>query len=187
MDSVPAPPARRHRARPVLVALATPFLLLGAPSAMAADSAGIGQTDAAFSPTTPGPTITAIQELVEDGTVSDELSEALGYHPEERDGFATDPAGACSSPVELPASFDIACQTHDLGYDLLRAAEEAGETIPPELRSQLDQQFYQRISDTCTGPTCEAAALVTRIAVSANTLRQGGGAPVAEEWPWSDW
>lgn len=118
---------------------------------------------------------------------SDELVDELGYRPGVVDGHATNPDGDCSSPVPLPASFEPACRTHDLGYDLLRVADRTGETIPPHTRRNLDRQLASQMTASCEDGNviCRAAATVAHVAVAANTLRQHNGAPVEEWFPWS--
>ncbi|AHW62902.1 Putative secreted protein [Corynebacterium glyciniphilum AJ 3170] len=120
---------------------------------------------------------------------SGDLVAELGYRPGTQDGHATNPAGDCSSPVPLPESFEPACMTHDLGYDLLRVADRTGEAIPEHTRRDLDRQMAEQMRDSCAegGPGtagCRAMARVAHAAVAANTLRQHNGAPVEEWFPW---
>lgn len=133
---------------------------------------------------TEGAATAALQELVSTGTVPTGLQDSLGYRPVSENGYAGNPGGDCSSPVALPASFQAACRTHDLGYDLLRMAEEQGESIAPELRRAVDQQFFNRIMETCGSVECEAKARAAATVVTVNTIRQHSGAPVEESWPW---
>ena len=119
-----------------------------------------------------------------------EITGDLGYQPVVVDGVPSDPAGDCSSPVPLPASFTPACLTHDLGYDLLRVADATGEAIPTGVRPALDRQLASRMAGSCTesglrGVGCRAMAGVADAAVTANSWRQNDGAPVKETWPWS--
>ena len=96
------------------------------------------------------------------------------------------PDGDCSSPVELPASFDNACRTHDLGYDLLRIAHDHDVPIPEGLRRALDSQLGARMHASCGGTDvagCHMIAAAAEAAVAANTIRQAGGTPVHEELP----
>ena len=120
--------------------------------------------------------------------MSPELVAELGYTPGVQNGLAMNPEGDCSSPVTLPESFEPACQTHDLGYDLLRVAERTGEQIPGGLRASLDRQMADQMRGSCRaggGAGCRAMAVVAHVGVGVNTMRQGNGAPVAE--PWLDW
>lgn len=116
---------------------------------------------------------------------SEELVAELGYRPGTQDGHAMNPDGDCSSPVPLPESFEPACMTHDLGYDLLRVADRTGEPIPAHTRRDLDRQMAEQMRASCDGAAgCRAMAGVAHAAVAANTLRQHNGAPVEEWFPW---
>ncbi|HIW90460.1 MAG TPA: hypothetical protein H9870_02170 [Candidatus Corynebacterium avicola] len=117
--------------------------------------------------------------------ISGELVDELGYTPQVEDGLAMNPQGDCSSPVTLPASFEPACRTHDLGYDLLRVADRTGEHIPSELRSHLDRQMADRMRASCDTAGCKAMSVAAHVGVGLNTTRQGNGAPVSE--PWLEW
>lgn len=127
----------------------------------------------------------------------------LGYRPALEGRIASKADGDCSSPVPLPASFEPACRTHDLGYDLLRLAHRNGDPLPKALRRDLDAQFSRAIHASCDehggrkagghrfslqaraeNAGCHAMASIAYKAVQANTLRQGNGAPVAESLPW---
>lgn len=107
----------------------------------------------------------------------------------DEDGFPTDPTGQCSSPVPLPDSFEPACGTHDLGYDLLRVADSKGEEIPTDLRPSMDRQLVTRIGGTCPSAVlpkvgCRLTVTAVDAVLSVNTWRQGSGAPVSEVLPW---
>lgn len=120
------------------------------------------------------------------GYFAPETIVALGYEPGVADGVAMRPDGDCSSPVELPESFDNACRTHDLGYDLLRIANDHGAPIPEGLRRSLDSQLGARMHASCGGSGnagCHMVAAAAEAAVAANTIRQAGGTPVHEELP----
>ena len=114
----------------------------------------------------------------------DALVAELGYRPGTQDGYAMNPDGDCSSPVPLPDSFEPACMTHDLGYDLLRVADRTGETIPSDTRRNLDRRMAAQMRASCTDDGCRVMATVAHTAVAANTLRQRNGAPVQEWFPW---
>lgn len=165
----------------------------------------------AVAPLVPGPAATAAQELASHtwqtaatpegmdavqaqawiAALPEELVDALGYTPVVVDGIPADPHGDCSSPVPLPTSFIPACLTHDLGYGLMRVADGVGERIPAGVRPALDRQLATRMRESCDdgAPTsrtvCRAMSGVADVAVTANSWRQGDGAPVAEKWPWS--
>ncbi|WP_342004095.1 hypothetical protein [Corynebacterium bovis] len=78
-----------------------------------------------------------------------DLVRDLGYEPTVADGHPENPGGGCSSPVPLPARFEPACRTHDLGYDLLRVAGRRGEPVPPAIRRGLDRQLADRMHAAC--------------------------------------
>lgn len=139
-----------------------------------ADTGGVGAIDAA--------TRLAAGEK---GTsyFPEELVAELGYMPGTQNGHATNPTGDCSSPVTLPESFEPACMTHDLGYDLLRVADRTGETIPENTRRDLDRRMASQMRESCNSLGCRAMASAAHIGVGANTIRQGNGAPVSEGWP----
>jgi hypothetical protein len=96
------------------------------------------------------------------------------------------PDGGCSSPIALPAVFDLPCKAHDLGYDVLRAAAAKGHPLGPWARDLLDSTFGRRLHTACEGSdgfgrvTCEVAAEVASAAVRFNSWRQHSGPPVVE-------
>ena len=127
----------------------------------------------------------------------------LGYEPALERRIASKADGDCSSPISLPESFEPACRTHDLGYDLLRLAHRNGDPLPEGLRRELDAQFSRGIHASCDeneegthggsgvplrarleNAGCHAMASIAYKAVQVNTLRQGNGAPVEESLPW---
>lgn len=191
----------------------TLVLALGGSAAVASPAETVAETTAETVTETavdaaPGPAVAAAQDLAAlrpagaaaDGSEAaarrwtDALPaavvDALGYTPVTVDGMPADPAGDCSSPVPLPTSFTPACLTHDLGYDLLRVADATGERIPAGVRPALDRQLASRMVASCTGGPvagagCRLVAGVADAAVTANSVRQGDGAPVKEHWPWA--
>lgn len=191
------------------VAVALVFALGGSTAAASPVDPAPGENTADVvdaAPALPGSAVAAAQDLAAVGVDGDEDAEsdaeawitslpgeitgALGYQPVVVDGVPSDPAGDCSSPVPLPASFTPACLTHDLGYDLLRVADATGEAIPTGVRPALDRQLASRMAGSCTesglrGVGCRAMAGVADAAVTANSWRQNDGAPVKETWPWS--
>src|SRR5918998_420015 len=74
---------------------------------------------------------------------------AMGYSPVLVDGMLVHPRGDCSSPVPLPSEFETACLAHDLGYDLLRFADRAGDPLGPWARQALDRQLDERLHEAC--------------------------------------
>ncbi|GAC83638.1 hypothetical protein [Gordonia paraffinivorans] len=106
---------------------------------------------------------------------------SMGYTPLVEDGFPINPDGDCSSPVPLPDRFTPLCRTHDLGYDVLRAAARTGHPLDAWARLSLDRMLIDRMHRSCTDPACHAAAQAARIGLAWNTWRQFGGPPVAGE------
>ncbi|GAA4816745.1 hypothetical protein [Tomitella cavernea] len=106
-----------------------------------------------------------------------------GYRPAVEDGMLVNPAGGCSSPVPLPASFAGACRAHDLGYDLLRYADAQGLQLGPWARRGLDAQLAERLHAVCAPheTVCRAAADAAAAAVDVNSWRQGYGVPLHED------
>ncbi|MDH3010815.1 hypothetical protein [Gordonia alkanivorans] len=105
----------------------------------------------------------------------------MGYTPAVVAGAPSDPNGDCSSPVPLPDRFTPLCRTHDLGYDLLRAAATDGRPLGSWARFALDRMLIDAMQRSCSNPACDAAARVARIGLSWNTWRQFGGPPTRHE------
>lgn len=110
-----------------------------------------------------------------------------GYRPRVEQGLLVNPGGDCSSPVPLPAEFEIACKAHDLGYDLLRYADSHGQPLTPWARQALDATLEERMHTACTarpdpiaGAACQAMATIATAAVDLNSRRQDYGPPVHE-------
>uniref|UniRef100_UPI000B222AED hypothetical protein n=1 Tax=Nocardia amamiensis TaxID=404578 RepID=UPI000B222AED len=111
----------------------------------------------------------------------------FGYRPSAVDGLVINPRGDCSSPVTLPAEFDAACKAHDLGYDLLRYADQRGEPLGPWARQALDATLDRQMHEACatrvdsfSRARCDAMASIANTAVDLNSRRQDYGAPVVE-------
>ena len=120
------------------------------------------------------------------GPVPHGLSSSLGYEPVAPSGKMTKPTGSCSTPVPLgPDTFEEACRTHDLGYDLLRSAEEEGHRLGVWARFELDRRLYLDLLSSCETLRCRTAAATYYTAVTTNSIRQGYGAPTDEPaTPW---
>ena len=110
----------------------------------------------------------------------------LGYRPVAEAGTLVDPNGGCSTPGRIsPASFDTACRTHDLGYDVLRFAEVDGDRLGAWARFDLDLRLYADMLEPCETVRCQATAAAYYTAVTANSIRQGYKAPTEEPTvPW---
>ncbi|MBH0123434.1 phospholipase [Rhodococcus sp. HM1] len=114
---------------------------------------------------------------------------AMRYSPIREPGVSgerlSDPQGSCSSPVPLPALFEPACRTHDLGYDLLRFARDSGGELGPDARRALDRNLTRDLREACAtepdaAPGCVIAAEVASVAVRINSWRQQYRAPSPE-------
>lgn len=134
----------------------------------------------------------AVAELTSGGpgsiaAISDDFTAQFGYRPSTLDGLVVNPQGDCSSPVTLPAEFETACKAHDLGYDLLRYAEQRGEPLGPWARQALDSTLDRHMHEACDSrgdsfsrARCNAMAAIAFTFVDLNSRRQGYGAPVVE-------
>lgn len=134
----------------------------------------------------------AVTELTSGGpgstaAISDDFTAQFGYRPSTVDGMVVNPRGDCSSPVTLPAEFETACKAHDLGYDLLRYAEQRGEPLGPWARRALDSTLDRHMHEACDSRVdsfsrarCNAMASLAFTFVDLNSRRQGYGAPVVE-------
>ncbi|MBM4590400.1 hypothetical protein GS966_10500 [Rhodococcus hoagii] len=119
--------------------------------------------------------------------VPHDFTTVMGYRPTVVDGMLVNPDGACSSPIPLPAEFDTACKSHDLGYDLLRYAHLNGGDLGTWARTEIDAQLDRRLHDACDArirdrAQCFVMADTAATAVGWNSRRQGYGAPVDEPW-----
>ncbi|MGQ4596710.1 hypothetical protein [Nocardia sp. R6R-6] len=121
------------------------------------------------------------------GTIPPDFATSFGYRPSAMDGLLVNPRGDCSSPVTLPAEFDTACKAHDLGYDLLRYADQRGEPLGPWARQALDATLDRQMHRACatridpfSRARCDAMASIAHTAVELNSRRQDYGAPVVE-------
>ncbi len=111
---------------------------------------------------------------------------------------ATDPTGrargvhvggGCSTPWgddDTRWDFSVGCKAHDLGYDLLRYAEEKGEPLGPDPRRRLDRQLADDMHGQCernpqgSAGTCGIVATLYSAGLVANSWHQRWGPPRAE-------
>ncbi|WP_433593426.1 hypothetical protein [Nocardia sp. CA-145437] len=119
--------------------------------------------------------------------IPDDFAAAAGYRPVVEAGMLLDPEGDCSSPIPLPAEFDLACKSHDLGYDLLRYAAAHGQPLGPWARRSVDAALEQRMHAACAAredaisrTRCQVMATIAATAVDLNSIRQNYGSPVYE-------
>ncbi|MCU1641119.1 MAG: hypothetical protein JWN03_1394 [Nocardia sp.] len=182
-----APPARGRLYRYGMLATAASVLLsvavAFAPSASAAATAPAIAEDAGAR--------TGIMESTaahpDPAKIPEDFVTEAGYRPVIEAGILVDPHGDCSSPIPLPQEFDLACKAHDLGYDLLRYADNRGHPLGPWARQTADAALEQRMyasCDTRTNPVsrteCQVMAGVASTFVDLNSIRQHYGAPIHE-------
>ncbi|NQE91558.1 hypothetical protein [Nocardia terpenica] len=169
-------------------------------AAALAVAATVAATTAAFTPaasasvTAPAENATA-RDAVTDLTgahpwsvaLPDDFAADAGYRPVMENGLLVDPDGACSSPLPLPHEFDTACKAHDLGYDILRYADHAGQPLGPWARQAVDAALEQRMHAACTTISddldnlrCQTLATIATTAVDLNSRRQNYAPPRPE-------
>ncbi|MGW4357109.1 hypothetical protein ACWELJ_34035 [Nocardia sp. NPDC004582] len=120
-------------------------------------------------------------------SVPGDFAASAGYRPVVEAGMLINPEGDCSSPIPLPAEFDLACKSHDLGYDLLRYAAAHGQPLGPWARQSVDAALEQRMHTACAAredamsrTRCQVMASIAATAVDLNSIRQHYGSPVYE-------
>jgi hypothetical protein len=118
-----------------------------------------------------------------------DFASVMGYEPATgrlADGstLLINPAGSCSVPGSgRPFDFEVACQAHDYGYDLLRYAGKKGIAVSPAVRTDLDERLAHNLHTQCEADnglpaTCDATVAVFQAAVTFNSWRQLSGPPV---------
>ncbi|MEC3915177.1 hypothetical protein [Nocardia sp. CDC160] len=168
-----------------------------AAAATVACSAGVAFAPAAGAAIT-GPTVpengaarNGILESVaaqpDPATIPEDFATTAGYRPVVEAGMLLNPNGNCSSPVPLPAEFDLACKSHDLGYDLLRYAAAHGQPLGPWARQTVDAALERRMHAACDArenpvsrAQCQVMASIAATAVDLNSIRQDYGDPIYE-------
>lgn len=97
--------------------------------------------------------------------------------------------GGCSTPWGVDDTrwdFSVGCKAHDLGYDLLRYAEEKGKPLGSEPRRRLDRQLAADMRGQCarnpqgSAGTCQVVAAMYSAGLVANSWHQRWGPPRAE-------
>ncbi|MEU6564677.1 hypothetical protein [Nocardia nova] len=133
----------------------------------------------------------AVLDLVGDHpdsvTLPADFAAGAGYRPVVENGIMLDPAGDCSSPIQLPGEFTEACKAHDLGYDILRYAEQRGQPLHPWARQAIDATLQRRMHaacdvrpDTAARARCDVLATVATTGVDLNSRRQNYATPDPE-------
>ncbi|MGM1062925.1 hypothetical protein [Saccharothrix sp. Mg75] len=97
---------------------------------------------------------------------------------------AVDPNGGCSGPAgDTEWDFGTGCRAHDLGYDLLRYAEQKGRPLGPDARRSLDTRLALDMHAQCdvnprgSGGRCHATARLYAAGLEFNSWRQRWGPP----------
>ncbi|NNH72567.1 hypothetical protein HLB23_22350 [Nocardia uniformis] len=194
----PSPSGTPIRRGGLLAAAAAVLLAataITAPTAAATAGDSNPAAAAAITENTENTENTAARTAIEALTSPDQATAAIpadfaagaGYQPTIEQGLLVNPDGECSSPVPLPAEFEITCKAHDLGYDLLRYADSRGQPLTAWARQALDATFEQRMHAACTTRAntvsrtgCQAMASIANTFVDLNSRRQGYGPPVNE-------
>lgn len=120
-----------------------------------------------------------------------QVSDGAVGHETARDGTVrtVHVGGGCSAPWGDDSTrwdFGAPCRSHDLGYDLLRYADEKGQPLGPEAREALDTRLSEDMHATCeanplgTGGACHAVAGVYTAGLDVNSWHQRWGPPVPE-------
>lgn len=190
----PAAPSRAHHRRPgrvrhVLASVALAALTATVPLAFApAMPASAAVTKSGIENAAARD---AVEDLVGDHpwsvAVPADFAAEAGYRPVVEDGLMVDPDGDCSSPIQLPTEFTEACKAHDLGYDMLRYAEQRRQPLHPWARQAIDATLQRRMHDACAtrGDTaararCDVVATVATTGVDLNSRRQNYATPDPE-------
>lgn len=167
----------RHQLTRIVVA--TVVLGISAPATAIAASTATGR---AAEPSASAVAVKALLNepaLVAARAVPADFAAVMGYRPERRDGRLVDPDGGCSTPIPLPAEFSLPCAEHDLGYDLLRYAQQTGEQVGGWARNAVDERLSERMLAACAARSgaadravCTAAATTATAGIELNSMRQ---------------
>lgn len=97
---------------------------------------------------------------------------------------AVDPNGGCSGPAgDTEWDFGTGCKAHDLGYDLLRYAEQKGRPLGQDARKALDTRLARDMHAQCDAnprghaTRCHATAQLYAAGLGFNSWRQRWGPP----------
>jgi hypothetical protein len=136
----------------------------------------------------PGPRPLALDRLPADFTAVTGV--VPGAQPA-KDGTvrAVHTTGGCSAPWgddNTKWDYGVPCKAHDLGYDLLRYANEIGQPLDPSLREALDNRLSRDMHATCllnpmgSPGTCDVVASTFTAGLVVNSWHQRWGPPVGE-------
>jgi hypothetical protein len=97
---------------------------------------------------------------------------------------AIDLSGGCSGPAgDTEWDFSVGCRAHDLGYDLLRYAEDKGHPLGPDARRALDDRLTSDLHAQCrvnprgSEESCHVVAETYALGLKFNSWRQRWGTP----------
>ena len=97
---------------------------------------------------------------------------------------AIDLSGGCSGPAgDTEWDFSVACRAHDMGYDLLRYAEDKGHPLGPDARRALDDRLTTDLHAQCrlnprgSEQSCDVVAETYALGLKFNSWRQRWGTP----------
>ncbi|MGW4206452.1 phospholipase A2 [Lentzea sp. NPDC004789] len=97
---------------------------------------------------------------------------------------AIDLSGGCSGPAgDTEWDFSVACRAHDMGYDLLRYAEDKGHPLGPDARRALDDRLTSDLHAQCrlnprgSEQSCHVVAETYALGLKFNSWRQRWGTP----------
>ncbi|PKV94914.1 phospholipase A2-like protein [Amycolatopsis echigonensis] len=97
--------------------------------------------------------------------------------------------GGCSAPWgddNTKWDFSVPCKAHDLGYDLLRYANDKGHPLGQSARAALDDRLEKDMHRTCelnpmnSERTCQLVASVFTSGLVVNSWHQRWGPPVGD-------
>ncbi|GAB2855878.1 hypothetical protein JOD27_003107 [Lentzea nigeriaca] len=95
-----------------------------------------------------------------------------------------DASGGCSGPAgDTEWDFSVGCRAHDLGYDLLRYAEDKGHPLGQSARKALDDRLTADLHTQCrlnprgAEQSCQVVAETYALGLKFNSWRQRWGPP----------
>lgn len=97
--------------------------------------------------------------------------------------------GGCSTPWRddnTKWDYSVPCKAHDLGYDLLRYADQVGQPLAPDVRASLDARLEADMHNACrinpmdSPRTCQIVASLYSAGLVVNSWHQRWGPPVGD-------